>query len=213
MTGISRPKAIALARGRLALPLPTSKARMKRKVSERKVSARPGLWAGAGRVILRLICPERSCAIPSSLPSRRAARKPCATSCSTCCPAPLRKSSPSRMRITYCLLFEDFRRQRSGQNQRRCPDEPGRGDTAVLGNAPGGRATGSAVRSRPRGYCSSMKTVGLIRHLRRYGPTLREGRSHSIWINPATGGFDYAPRHPEIKNYLVHKICRKLSIP
>ena len=59
-----------------------------------------------------------------------------------------------------------------------------------------------------------MKRGDLIRHLRNHGcEFLREGRSHSIWINSVTGDFDYVPRHTEIKNYMARKICRKLSIP
>ena len=59
-----------------------------------------------------------------------------------------------------------------------------------------------------------MKRGDLMRHLRNHGcEFLREGRSHSIWINPATGDFDYVPRHTEIKNYMARKICRKLLIP
>lgn len=59
-----------------------------------------------------------------------------------------------------------------------------------------------------------MKTGDLIRHLRRHGcRLLREGRSHSIWVNEVTGEFDYVPRHTEIRNHVARKICRKLSIP
>ena len=58
-----------------------------------------------------------------------------------------------------------------------------------------------------------MKRSALIKHLRRNGCYLkREGGSHSLWINPLTGHVEAVPRHTEIPNKLVRKICRKLSI-
>ena len=39
------------------------------------------------------------------------------------------------------------------------------------------------------------------------------GSSHSLWTNPATGAVEAIPRHTEISNRLVRKICRNLSIP
>ena len=36
-----------------------------------------------------------------------------------------------------------------------------------------------------------MKRSALLRHLRKHGCCLkREGRSHSLWTNPATGGVE-----------------------
>ena len=59
-----------------------------------------------------------------------------------------------------------------------------------------------------------MKRTALIRHLRRYGCQLvREGRSHSIWINTANGRRQTVPRHSEIKNQLARRICRALGLP
>jgi len=59
-----------------------------------------------------------------------------------------------------------------------------------------------------------MKRAALLRHLRRYGCVLkREGRSHSLWMNPATGEVEAVPRHVEIPNKLAKKICRGLSVP
>jgi predicted RNA binding protein YcfA (HicA-like mRNA interferase family) len=59
-----------------------------------------------------------------------------------------------------------------------------------------------------------LKTEALLRHLRRHGCYLkREGRSHSIWTNPASGATETVPRHVEISNTLAAKICRSLSIP
>ena len=59
-----------------------------------------------------------------------------------------------------------------------------------------------------------MKRGDLLRHLRRYGCYLkREGGSHSLWCNPATGTVEAVPRHTEIPNLLARKICRSLSVP
>ncbi|MBI3090985.1 MAG: type II toxin-antitoxin system HicA family toxin [Candidatus Tectomicrobia bacterium] len=59
-----------------------------------------------------------------------------------------------------------------------------------------------------------MRRAALLRHLRRHGCHLkREGRSHSLWINPQTGGVEAVPRHPEIPEKLAQRICRGLSVP
>ena len=59
-----------------------------------------------------------------------------------------------------------------------------------------------------------MKRTALLRHLRRHGCVLkREGASHSLWTNPATGAVEAVPRHVEIPNLLTRKICRGLGIP
>jgi hypothetical protein len=59
-----------------------------------------------------------------------------------------------------------------------------------------------------------MNRGALLRHLRRHGCYLkREGRSHSLWANPATGHVEAVPRHAEIANRLARKICRALSVP
>jgi mRNA interferase HicA len=54
----------------------------------------------------------------------------------------------------------------------------------------------------------------LLRHLRQHGCVLkREGGSHSLWMNPATGAVEAIPRHTEIPNVLVNKISRNLGVP
>lgn len=59
-----------------------------------------------------------------------------------------------------------------------------------------------------------MKRGDLLRHRRKHGCHLkREGRSHSLWINPATGAVEAVPRHTEISDILARKICRGLSVP
>ena len=59
-----------------------------------------------------------------------------------------------------------------------------------------------------------MKRRALLRHLRQHGCYLkREGRSHALWVNPATGHMEAIPRHTEIPNNLEKKIFRALSVP
>jgi hypothetical protein len=59
-----------------------------------------------------------------------------------------------------------------------------------------------------------VKRAALLRHLRRHGCWLkREGASHSLWCNPATGATEAVPRHTEIPDRLAAKICRGLSVP
>jgi hypothetical protein len=59
-----------------------------------------------------------------------------------------------------------------------------------------------------------MNSEALLRHLRLHGCVLkREGRSHSLWTNPATGQTEAVPRHREIPNLLAWKISRGPSVP
>ena len=59
-----------------------------------------------------------------------------------------------------------------------------------------------------------MNRNALLRHLRRHGCWLkREGRAHSLWCNPRTGAVEAVPRHTEVVDVLVRKICRNLGIP
>jgi len=58
-----------------------------------------------------------------------------------------------------------------------------------------------------------MKRYTLLRHLRKNGCYLkREGSAHSLWINPMNGVAEAIPRHSEIPDKLVHKICKHLDI-
>ena len=57
-----------------------------------------------------------------------------------------------------------------------------------------------------------MKREKLLRMLRLAGCYLkREGKSHSLWINPNTGVVETVPRHKEIKDPLARKICKNLG--
>jgi mRNA interferase HicA len=59
-----------------------------------------------------------------------------------------------------------------------------------------------------------MKRRELIRLLEEHGCVLlREGGSHSVYVNPATGKKEAIPRHAEIKKHLSRSICRGLGVP
>lgn len=58
-----------------------------------------------------------------------------------------------------------------------------------------------------------MKRIDLIRHLERLGcQLLREGGSHSVYVNRATGKVSTVPRHREINDFLARKICKDLEV-
>ena len=59
-----------------------------------------------------------------------------------------------------------------------------------------------------------MKRVDLIRHLEAHGCSLlREGGSHSVFLNRGTRKSSAVPRHREINDFLARKICRDLEVP
>ncbi|MDO8624295.1 MAG: type II toxin-antitoxin system HicA family toxin [bacterium] len=41
---------------------------------------------------------------------------------------------------------------------------------------------------------------------------VREGGKHSVFFNPATRRVSTVPRHKEINNFLVKKICNDLGV-
>jgi mRNA interferase HicA len=59
-----------------------------------------------------------------------------------------------------------------------------------------------------------MKRHDLIRHLELHGCyLLRDRGKHSVYVNPANNQVSAVPRHREINEFLVRKICRDLGIP
>ncbi len=59
-----------------------------------------------------------------------------------------------------------------------------------------------------------MKRADLVRHLEQHGCLLlREGGSHSVYVNRAARKTSTVPRHREINDYLARKICRDLEVP
>jgi hypothetical protein len=61
---------------------------------------------------------------------------------------------------------------------------------------------------------SYMKRHELLRHLHLHGCILkREGARHSLYVNPLNGVTETVPRHVELDNRLVKKMCGRLNIP
>jgi hypothetical protein len=59
-----------------------------------------------------------------------------------------------------------------------------------------------------------VKRHELLDHLQSNGCRLeREGKRHSIFINPVNKLKAPVPRHAEIDNRLAVKICRQLAVP
>lgn len=59
-----------------------------------------------------------------------------------------------------------------------------------------------------------MKRIDLVRHLEKHGCVLlREGGSHSVYVNRAARRTSALPRHREINEFLARKICRDLQVP
>ena len=58
-----------------------------------------------------------------------------------------------------------------------------------------------------------MKRKQLLKYLRKNGcELLREGGRHSWWYNVETNRRSAVPRHSEIKDILVNKICKDLNV-
>lgn len=59
-----------------------------------------------------------------------------------------------------------------------------------------------------------MKLRDLLKHLHDHGcEFLREGGSHTVYVNRAARKSSSVPRHREINDFLVNKICKDLEIP
>ena len=59
-----------------------------------------------------------------------------------------------------------------------------------------------------------MKRRDLVRHVEVHGcRLLREGSKHTVYVNPDMKKVSTVPRHREIDEDLVRKICRDLEIP
>ncbi|OGE83657.1 MAG: addiction module toxin, HicA family [Candidatus Doudnabacteria bacterium RIFCSPLOWO2_01_FULL_44_21] len=59
-----------------------------------------------------------------------------------------------------------------------------------------------------------MKRVDLIRYIFKQGCVfIREGGNHSVFFNPQFRKISTVPRHNEINDFLVKKICKDLGIP
>jgi len=59
-----------------------------------------------------------------------------------------------------------------------------------------------------------MKRRKLLHHLTEHGcEFLREGKRHTIYYNPINKKASTVPRHSEVDDALVEKICKDLEIP
>jgi predicted RNA binding protein YcfA (HicA-like mRNA interferase family) len=59
-----------------------------------------------------------------------------------------------------------------------------------------------------------VKRRDLISHLEAHACVfVREGANHTVYRNAATGDASVIPRHREIKEDLIRKICRDLNVP
>jgi predicted RNA binding protein YcfA (HicA-like mRNA interferase family) len=59
-----------------------------------------------------------------------------------------------------------------------------------------------------------LKRVDPVRHIEQHRcEPLREGGSHSVYVNRAARKTSTVPRHREINEVLARKICRDLEIP
>ncbi|HXH68847.1 MAG TPA: type II toxin-antitoxin system HicA family toxin [Pyrinomonadaceae bacterium] len=59
-----------------------------------------------------------------------------------------------------------------------------------------------------------MKRRDLIRHLEKHGcEMMREGGSHTVYVNRPRRKTTAVPRHREINDFLARKICQDLEIP
>ena len=59
-----------------------------------------------------------------------------------------------------------------------------------------------------------MKRRDLLRHLEQHGcEFLREGGSHTVYVNRTTKKASTIPRHNEINQDLARKICKDLDVP
>ncbi|HEV8582760.1 MAG TPA: type II toxin-antitoxin system HicA family toxin [Thermoanaerobaculia bacterium] len=58
-----------------------------------------------------------------------------------------------------------------------------------------------------------MKRIDLIRHLQKHGcELLREGGSHSVYVNRTSRKAAAIPRHREINDFLARRICKDLDV-
>ena len=58
-----------------------------------------------------------------------------------------------------------------------------------------------------------MKRIDFIRHLEAQGcEFLREGSKHTVYVNRQTQKTSNVPRHREINDLLVRKICKDFQV-
>lgn len=59
-----------------------------------------------------------------------------------------------------------------------------------------------------------MKRRDLLQHLEAHGcQLLREGGSHTVYVNRAARKATSIPRHRDLSDFLARKICKDLDVP
>ncbi len=59
-----------------------------------------------------------------------------------------------------------------------------------------------------------MKRIDLLHHFETHGCRfVREGGSHTVYINPVARKVTAIPRHREVNEFLAIKICKDPDIP
>ncbi len=59
-----------------------------------------------------------------------------------------------------------------------------------------------------------MKRKDIIRYIERCGCVFfREGKKHTVYLNPQNKQISTIPRHNDVDDYLANKICKDLGIP
>jgi predicted RNA binding protein YcfA (HicA-like mRNA interferase family) len=59
-----------------------------------------------------------------------------------------------------------------------------------------------------------VKRRDLLQHLEAHGcQLLREGGSHTVYVNRKTRKATSIPRHRDLNDFLARKICRDLEVP
>jgi len=100
------------------------------------------------------------------------------------------------------LLCRDSGRQWPGAYEGGGPPEPLRRCGPDSWGPSWGCASGSTGGCHQGEGHRQVKRGDLLRHLRRHGCYLkREGTSHSLWCNPATGAVEAIPRRTEISKW------------
>jgi predicted RNase H-like HicB family nuclease len=83
---------------------------------------------------------------------------------------------------------------------------PEGGFWAICPEVPGANGQGETIEETK---ASLRQAIELILEDRK-ADILREGASHSLWINPKNGAMEAVPRHTEIKEPLAKKILKNL---
>jgi len=129
---------------------------------------------------------------------------------------------------THCGIPESPRRIywiRRGASRCQYPRSNARGGSIQPGGSclPGLGSEPHSCRRIPQGAECHQRDFGIYLLMKRRDLTryledhdcefLREGANHTVYVNRRTRKSSTVPRHREINNFLVQKICNDLDIP